>query len=162
MEICLIFNYVLDFIYSQHIYSHIFTVHYTIAEWAHGIKLFWHLENVWLQPSLFMGKEYLCQIDWVYDGTVLRISRPNSNQQILFNGHKRIHGVKFQSLALPNGLTVLEILVDNMKVGAMTALCYRNLDCSHTYNIWHRIMENLFVHMVILFTLSIFTPRLPI
>ena len=104
MEICLIFNYVLDFIYSQHIYSHIFTVHYTIAEWAHGIKLFCHLENFWLQPSLFMGKEYLCQIDWVYDGTVLRISRPNSNQQILFNGHKRIHGIKFQHLSLPNGV----------------------------------------------------------
>ena len=51
-----------------------------------------------------MGKEYLCQIEWVYDGTVLRISRPNSSQEILFNGHKRIHGIKFQQLALPNGV----------------------------------------------------------
>ena len=111
--------------------------------------------------TVFMGGAPLSNCFGFIDGTVIPILRPNSNQRILFNGHKRIHGVKFQSLALPNGLTVLEILVDNMKVGAMTALCYRNLDCSHTYNIWHRIMENLFVHMVILFTFSIFTPRLP-
>ena len=38
------------------------------------------------------------------DGTVLRIFRPKINQNIVYNGHKRAHDIKFQSLALPNGL----------------------------------------------------------
>ena len=39
------------------------------------------------------------------DGTVLRIS-PKLNQNIVYNGHKRVHALKFQRLALPNGLGV--------------------------------------------------------
>ena len=38
------------------------------------------------------------------DGTVLPISRPNERQRIVYNGHKRVHALKFQSLSLPNGL----------------------------------------------------------
>ena len=38
------------------------------------------------------------------DGTVLQIFRPKINQNIVYNGHKRAHGIKFQSLPLPNGL----------------------------------------------------------
>ena len=38
------------------------------------------------------------------DGTVRPISRPGENQRLLYNGHKRVHGLKFQSLVLPNGL----------------------------------------------------------
>ena len=38
------------------------------------------------------------------DCTVIPISRLNSNQQVLFNGHKRIHNIKFQSQDVPNGL----------------------------------------------------------
>ena len=38
------------------------------------------------------------------DETVLRISSPKINQNIVYNGHKRVHRIKFQSLALPNGL----------------------------------------------------------
>jgi len=38
------------------------------------------------------------------DGTVRPISKPGENQRILYNGHKRVHGIKFQSVALPNGL----------------------------------------------------------
>ena len=38
------------------------------------------------------------------DGTVRSISRPDANQRIVYNGHKRVHALKFQSLALPNGL----------------------------------------------------------
>ena len=38
------------------------------------------------------------------DGTVLRIFRPKINQNIVYNGHKRAHGITFQSLPLPNGL----------------------------------------------------------
>ena len=38
------------------------------------------------------------------DGTVRPISRPGINQKIVFNGHKRPHGIKFQSICIPNGL----------------------------------------------------------
>ena len=38
------------------------------------------------------------------DGTVHPISKPGVNQRVVYNGHKRVHALKFQSLALPNGL----------------------------------------------------------
>ena len=38
------------------------------------------------------------------DGTVRPISRPNEHQRIVYNGQKRVHALKFQSLSLPNGL----------------------------------------------------------
>jgi hypothetical protein len=38
------------------------------------------------------------------DGTVLPICGPGENQRLVYNGHKRVHALKFQSVALPNGL----------------------------------------------------------
>ena len=38
------------------------------------------------------------------DGTVRPITRPGKSQRLLYNGHKRVHGLKFQSVVLPNGL----------------------------------------------------------
>ena len=38
------------------------------------------------------------------DGTVRPISRPGQHQRIVYKGHKRVHLLKFQSVALPNGL----------------------------------------------------------
>ena len=38
------------------------------------------------------------------DGTVRSICRPGVNQRILYNGHKRVHFIKFQSVVIPNGL----------------------------------------------------------
>ena len=38
------------------------------------------------------------------DGTVLPCFRPGENQRILFNGHKRIHALRFQSVVTPNRL----------------------------------------------------------
>ena len=38
------------------------------------------------------------------DGTVRPISRPGEHQRLVYNGHKRVHALKFQSLILPNGL----------------------------------------------------------
>ena len=38
------------------------------------------------------------------DGTVRPICRPGEQQRILYNGHKRLHSLKFQAVALPNGL----------------------------------------------------------
>ena len=38
------------------------------------------------------------------DGTVRRLCRPGRNQRVLYNGHKKVHAIKFQSVATPNGL----------------------------------------------------------
>ena len=37
-------------------------------------------------------------------GTVWPVCRPDVNQKVLYNGHKRVHSIKFQSDALLNGL----------------------------------------------------------
>ena len=38
------------------------------------------------------------------DGTVRPICRPNEHQRTVYNGHKRVHALKFQSVTIPNGL----------------------------------------------------------
>lgn len=38
------------------------------------------------------------------DCTVRPIARPGENQRVVYNGHKRVHALKFQSIVLPNGL----------------------------------------------------------
>lgn len=40
------------------------------------------------------------------DGTVRPVARPSENQRVLYNGHKRVHAIKFQSVVAPNGLIV--------------------------------------------------------
>ena len=37
-------------------------------------------------------------------GTLRPICRPGINQRELYSGHKRIHGIKFQSIVFPNGI----------------------------------------------------------
>lgn len=38
------------------------------------------------------------------EGTVRPISRPDESKRLLYNGRKRIHALKFQSVAVPNVL----------------------------------------------------------
>ena len=38
------------------------------------------------------------------DGTVRPICRPSINQKLVYSGHKRVHGLKFKSVVIPNGL----------------------------------------------------------
>ena len=38
------------------------------------------------------------------DGTVRPICRPSREQRVLYNGHKRVHSIKFQFVVTPNGL----------------------------------------------------------
>ena len=38
------------------------------------------------------------------DGTVRPICRPGEHQRMMYNGHKRVHAIKFQSVVAPNGL----------------------------------------------------------
>lgn len=39
-----------------------------------------------------------------FDGTVRPIARPDEHQRMMYNGHKWVHAIKFQSVALWNGL----------------------------------------------------------
>ena len=36
------------------------------------------------------------------DGTMRPICRPGHEQRLVYNGHKRVHALKFQSTSLPN------------------------------------------------------------
>jgi len=38
------------------------------------------------------------------DGTVRQMCRPSQNQRLVYNGHHRVHALKFQSVVTPNGL----------------------------------------------------------
>ena len=38
------------------------------------------------------------------DGTVRSIAHPTKNQGVMYNGHKRVHAIKVQSVVTPNGL----------------------------------------------------------
>ena len=38
------------------------------------------------------------------DGTIRAVCRPGENQRTLYNGHKRVHSIKFQSVVAPNGM----------------------------------------------------------
>ncbi|KAM7430411.1 hypothetical protein ABFA07_018876 [Porites harrisoni] len=38
------------------------------------------------------------------DGTVRPVCRPGEQQRVLYNGHKRMHALKFQSVVLPSGM----------------------------------------------------------
>ena len=38
------------------------------------------------------------------DGTARPVCRPGVNQRAIYNGHKRVHSIKFQSVALSSGL----------------------------------------------------------
>lgn len=49
------------------------------------------------------GAAFQNRFDFV-DGTVRPIARPDEHQRIMYNGHKRVQAIKFQSVALPNGL----------------------------------------------------------
>ena len=63
-----------------------------------------------LVSSLVLGtKIFYSRTNWQncfgsVDGAILRIFRPKINQNIAYNGHKRVHGIKFQCLPLPNEL----------------------------------------------------------
>jgi nuclease HARBI1 len=40
------------------------------------------------------------------DGTLCKTCRPTAHQRIVYSGHKRAHGLKFQSVVTPDGLIV--------------------------------------------------------
>ena len=93
-ELCMIFNTVIDYTYNLH--------GHRLTQWNETIlsseKLQAYAEAVNAKGAA------LNNCFGFIDGTVRPICRPTEKQCIVYNGHKRVHSLKFQSVALPNGI----------------------------------------------------------
>ena len=93
-ELSMISNEVTEWMYNAH--------GHRITEWNHFI-----MSPNLLQTYSVAIHDKGAALDNCFgfvDGTVRPISKPGVNQRAVYNGHKRVHALKFQSLALPNGL----------------------------------------------------------
>ena len=73
------------------------------------------------------------------DGTVRPVCRPTNNQRALFNGRKRIHAIKFQSVVAPNGFIAnlygpVEGKKQDSAMLTMSNLYNQLVQCSRTAN----------------------------
>lgn len=93
-ELCIIANHVMNFIYER---------------WSF---LLFDLNQPWLSPAnlqrfsdAISNKGAPLENCWGFvDGTVRPICRPGEHQRIMYNGHKKVHSIKFQSVVAPNGI----------------------------------------------------------
>ena len=93
-QLCMITNRMMDYLFDE--YSHL------LAD----------LNQPWLSrdrlghfAATIHDKGAPLENCWGFiDGTVRPLCKPDENQRILYNGHKRLHGIKFQSVVAPNGL----------------------------------------------------------
>ena len=93
-ELCLIFNTILNFVYTTH--------HHHLSSWE---QPFPSPENLALYSAAIHNHGAPLENCFGFiDGTVRRIARPKINQRTMYNGHKRVHSMKFQSVVIPNGL----------------------------------------------------------
>lgn len=93
-ELCMICNEVVDWVYETH--------GNRVVEWNHTI-----LNPPALQTyaeAVYNKGAALNNCVGFVDGTIRPICRPEKSQRAVYNGHKRVHCIKFQSVVLPNGL----------------------------------------------------------
>ena len=93
-ELCMITNRVMDFIYDLH--------GHRITQWNPTV-----LNSRLLGEYATAISDKVAALDNCFgfvDGTVKPISRTEEMQRIVCNGHKRVHALKFQPVATPNGL----------------------------------------------------------
>ncbi|KAI0243237.1 hypothetical protein LSAT2_022053, partial [Lamellibrachia satsuma] len=70
-----------------------------------NINQTWIIDNIPLFAEAITNAGSPLTNCWGFvDGTVRPICRPTNNQREVFNGHKRVHALKFQSVMAPNGL----------------------------------------------------------
>lgn len=87
-------NDVLDFIYNTH--------RHRITQWNHNVL---NPAALQIYSNVISGKgAALHNCFGFVDGTVRPVCRPGEHQRVIYNGHKRVHALKFQCVALPNGL----------------------------------------------------------
>ena len=93
-QLCMMNNTVLNRIHTQ---------------WGHLLTNF---NQQWLSPQNLV--DYAQKVHnkgaplnncWGFvDGTVRPVCRPGVNQRVLYNGHKKVHAIKFQAVVAPNGM----------------------------------------------------------
>ena len=93
-ELIMISNEVTEWMYNVH--------GHRISEWNHFIMSPDQLQTY--SEAIHDKGAALDSCFGFVDGTVRPISKPGVNQRAVYNGHKRVHALKFQSVALPNGL----------------------------------------------------------
>ena len=93
-ELCLIYNTVIDYIFDEH--GHL------ISHWNHTLLSPQNLQRY--ADSIAAKGAALQNCFGFVDGTVRPICRPKHNQRVVYNGHKRVHSLKFQSVVVPNGM----------------------------------------------------------
>lgn len=90
----MVFNEVLDYIYDTHVHL--------ITQWNHRILSPQALQEY--SDVVYAKGAALQNCFGFVDGTVRAICRPGEQQRVVYNGHKRVHALKYQCIALPNGL----------------------------------------------------------
>jgi hypothetical protein len=94
VEISYIFKHVIDYLYNTH--------NHLLSDLSRDWLSYEHLRNY---AEAVSDRSSPLENCWGFiDGTVRPICRPQQNQKLVFNGHKRVHGPKFQSIVIPNGL----------------------------------------------------------
>ena len=90
----MIYSVVLDWIYTSH--------GHRLTSWN---QLF--LTPAWLEQYSRAIYQMGCPLTNCFgfiDSTICPISRPEEDQRLVYNGHERVHFLKFQSLVIPIGL----------------------------------------------------------
>ena len=83
--------------------DHIYAIHgRRLTQWNLDILSPDHLEMY--TAAVTSGASALDNCLGFIDGTVRAMTRPRENQWVVYNGHKRVHALKYQSVVLPNGL----------------------------------------------------------
>lgn len=93
-ELCMLSNTIFDWVYNQH--------GFRLSSWNQPILSPPALEE-YAQAITQKGCPLTNCFGFI-DGTVRPICRPEKKQRVVYNGHKRVHALKFQAVATPNGL----------------------------------------------------------
>ena len=93
-ELCMTYNPVVDYIFNKHGHS--------IGRWNHTLLSSKNLQR-YANSIAAEGAALQNRFGFVY-GTVHPICRSKHKQSVVYNGHQRVHRLKFQSVVLPNGM----------------------------------------------------------
>ena len=92
--ISMITKEVMNFIYENH--------HQRLTQWNQFLLSHASLQEY--ADAIHRAGAALDSCFGFIDGTVRPICRPGKEQRLVYNGHKRVHSLKFQSTSLPNGI----------------------------------------------------------
>ena len=90
----MICNRVVDFIFDSNVHR--------VTRW--DPQLLDHASLQMYCDAIFRKGAPLDNCFGFIDGAVRPVCRPGEQQRLLYNGHKRVHALKFQSVVLPSGM----------------------------------------------------------